>query len=153
MSLVPLVPASCSWWSAWQGGHCARQQLGELDRLAFRVRHGSMDPISTIPLPKGVHDNNTKKNCWLAVFFFFSCLCHNAKEVRENAGYQNDGFMTTVDAFFSFCESEVFKNRRVSPAQITCINRVHQYPTHMSRPMLSSVQKPSACPLVQSLMH
>jgi len=60
-----------------------------------------MDPIATIPLPKGVHDNN-KKKCWLAVFFFFSSLCNNAKEVRENASYQNDGFMTAADVFFPF---------------------------------------------------
>lgn len=73
-----------------------------------------MDPIATIPWPKGVHDdadadnnnnikyNNNKKNCQLAVFFFFSSLCHYAKEVKENAGYQHDGFMTVADSFFPF---------------------------------------------------
>lgn len=51
---------------------------------------------------------------------------------------------------FSFCESEVLKNRRVSPAQIACINRAHQDPMHMSRPMLGSVQEPSACPVCKA---
>lgn len=38
----------------------------------------------------------------LACSIFSSYLCHNSKEGRQNAGYQNDGFMTTADAFFPF---------------------------------------------------
>lgn len=76
-----------------------RHQLGELDKLALRSRNGSMDPIAAIALAKGVHNNNNNKS-WHAVFFFFSSFCYNAKEAGKITGYQNDGFMTTADAFF-----------------------------------------------------
>lgn len=75
-----------------------------------------MDPIATIPWPKGVHDDddgddnnkyNNNKNCQLAVFFFFSSLYHYAKEVEKNASYQHDGFMTVADSFFPFVNQKL----------------------------------------------
>lgn len=58
MSLMAVVTMPCD----WQGGHCAGHELGELDRLALRARHGSIDPAATTPLLKGVRDNNDNKN-------------------------------------------------------------------------------------------
>lgn len=69
--------------------------------------HGSVDPIATLSLPKGVHDNtnintNTNnKNVGLQ-YFSFSHPCATMPRKLENAGYPNDGFMTTADAFFPF---------------------------------------------------
>lgn len=45
-----------------------RHQLGELDKLALRSRHGSMDPIAAIALAEGVHNNNNKKKVGMLCF-------------------------------------------------------------------------------------
>lgn len=102
MSLMAVMTMPCNWWPAWQGGHCARHQLGELDRLALRAGHDSTDPVATTRVPKGVHDNSNKKKnkCHLAVFFCFSSSHYDAKGVRDNAGQQDDGFMAAADSFF-----------------------------------------------------
>lgn len=75
LNLVPLLLTARNWWFASWGGHLLRHQLGELDKLALRSRHGSMDPIAAIALAEGVHNNNNKKKLACCVFLILLLWC------------------------------------------------------------------------------